>query len=71
MSEKTLSRRFSSSTGINFNEWKSRRKILLAISLLQEGKTVKYVSASLGYNDPSAFIAMFKKRMGIPPGQLV
>lgn len=71
LSERTLSRRFFSSTGINFNEWKLRRKVLLSITLLQEGKTVKYVSATLGYNDPSAFIAMFKKRMGISPGQLV
>ncbi|HCR1107305.1 TPA: helix-turn-helix domain-containing protein [Klebsiella aerogenes] len=71
LSERTLSRRFLSSTGINFNEWKLRRKVLLAISLLQEGKSVKYVSSCLGYHDPSAFIAMFRLRMGITPGQLV
>lgn len=70
LSERTLSRRFLLSTGINFNEWSIRRKVLLAISLLQEGKSVKYVSSSLGYHDPSAFIAMFRKRMGISPRQL-
>lgn len=70
LSERTLSRRFLYSTGINYNEWNLRRKVLLAIRLLQEGKTVKYVSTTLGYNDPSAFIAMFKKRMAVSPGQI-
>lgn len=67
LSERALSRRFTQATGISFNEWKSRKKIIMALRLLQEGRSVKYVSAQLDYHDPSAFIAMFRHRMGMTP----
>ncbi|MCH6039110.1 AraC family transcriptional regulator [Salmonella enterica] len=34
---------------------------------MQEGKAVKYVASTLGYNDPSAFIAMFRRQTGQSP----
>lgn len=67
LSERTLSRRFLAATGISFNEWKLRSKTLMAMTLLQEGKAVKYVASTLGYNDPSAFIAMFRRQTGQSP----
>ncbi|MEX5715716.1 helix-turn-helix domain-containing protein [Serratia ureilytica] len=30
-------------------------------------KAVKYVASTLGYNDPSAFIAMFRRQTGQSP----
>lgn len=39
----------------------------MAMTLLQEGKAVKYVASTLGYNDPSAFIAMFRRQTGQSP----
>ncbi|WP_193160112.1 AraC family transcriptional regulator [Serratia ureilytica] len=67
LSERTLSRRFLAATGISFNEWKLRSKTLTAMTLLQEGRAVKYVASTLGYNDPSAFIAMFRRQTGQSP----
>ncbi|MBD8215930.1 helix-turn-helix domain-containing protein [Erwinia persicina] len=71
LSERALSRRFSQATGIAFNEWKLRKKVILALRLLQEGRSVKYVSAQLDYNYPSAFIAMFRHRMGVTPADFI
>ncbi|MBH3136316.1 helix-turn-helix transcriptional regulator [Serratia marcescens] len=67
LSERTLSRRFLDATGISFNEWKLRSKTLMAMTLLQEGRAVKYVASTLGYHDPSAFIAMFRRQTGQSP----
>ena len=40
-----------------------------AIRLLAEGNKVTSVALEAGYNSPSAFIAMFKKALGMTPAQ--
>lgn len=69
MTERTLSRRFKKQMGITYHEWRIRLKLVAALSLLKEGKSVKYVAHELGYNNPSAFIAMFHQQMGVRPTQ--
>lgn len=71
LSERSLSRRFVNSVGISFNEWRGRKKMLMAVTLLHAGNSVKAISYALGYSNPSAFIAMFKKRIGRAPAEFI
>jgi AraC-like DNA-binding protein len=67
VTERTLSRRWQGSTGLTFNEWRQRLKLVKSLALLEAGYQVQYVSKALGYNDPSAFIAMFRRLTGSSP----
>ncbi len=68
-SERTLRRLFIKQTGMTFQQW--RRQLLLheAVDRLGRGESVMKVALELGYRSPSAFVAMFKKALGKPPGQ--
>lgn len=67
--ERTLSRRFQERLGMSFNDWRQRLKVLAALSLLEEGRSVQEISRTLGYGNPSAFIAMFRRLMGASPAR--
>lgn len=68
-SERTLRRLFMRETGMTFQQW--RRQLLLheAVDRLGRGESVINVALELGYRSPSAFVAMFRKTLGKPPGQ--
>lgn len=68
--ERTLSRRFHGQLGVPFNEWRQRLKLVASLSLMEDGKSVKSIAALLGYNSPSAFIAMFRRQTGTSPTHL-
>ena len=68
--ERTLSRRFHSSLGISFNEWRQRLKLVASLSMLENDKPVQEIADDLGYGSPSAFIAMFKRQTGVSPKHL-
>ncbi|NGM48438.1 AraC family transcriptional regulator [Caulobacter sp. 602-2] len=67
VTERTLSRRWREATGITFNEWRQRQKLVVGLSLLKSGLQVQQVAIRLGYNDASAFIAMFRRLTGYSP----
>lgn len=66
-SARTLARRFLAETGMTFGAWRRRRVLLAALERLSEGQPVTTVALDLGYDSPSAFIAMFRKTLGAPP----
>jgi AraC-like DNA-binding protein len=68
---RTLARRFSSETGFSFTEWRQRARALRSIELLAEGLAVTTIAIDLGYKNVSAFIAMFRRTMGVTPGRYV
>ena len=69
MSRRTFTRTFLSETGSSFGAW--RRALLLekSLQLLGEGLTVNETADKLGYSEPSAFVAAFRRRFGVTPGQ--
>ncbi len=69
MTSRTLSRLFSRETGMSFRQWKQQIRILEALRQLGQNIAVTTVAFNLGYDSPSAFIAMFKKALGKTPGQ--
>jgi AraC-like DNA-binding protein len=68
-SERTLGRLFIKTLGMSFGAWRRRLRLLEAIDRLGNGATVTEVSYELGYSSPSAFIAMFRENLGIPPAR--
>ena len=66
-SRRTLERIFRIETSMSLGQWIRRRKLLDAMRRLAAGETVDAVSAELGYNSASAFIAMFRRELGQTP----
>lgn len=66
-SARTLARRFVAETGLGFSAWRQKLRLLIAIERLGAGQPVTTVALDLGYDSPSAFIAMFKRRLGVTP----
>ncbi|WP_230492172.1 MULTISPECIES: helix-turn-helix domain-containing protein [unclassified Janthinobacterium] len=69
MSPRTLARRFIAETGFTPSAWRQRARILRALELLAAGQPVTTIALDLGYDNVSAFIAMFKRVMGVTPGR--
>jgi AraC-like DNA-binding protein/quercetin dioxygenase-like cupin family protein len=67
--DRTLARLFRSETGMSFRQWRQQMRILESLRRLGREEQVSMVALDLGYNSPSAFIAMFKKALGKTPGQ--
>jgi len=67
ISERTLSRRFVLETGFTYTAWRQRARLMRALELLAEGEAVTTVALDLGYDSVSAFIALFKRTLGVTP----
>jgi len=70
MSRRSFIRHFRIESGMSFAEWRRRLRLLTARQLLADGAAVTDVAFSIGYNSPSAFIAMMRRELGATPGQL-
>lgn len=69
LSARTLSRLFVLETGLSFTAWRQRARLLKAMELLAAGRPVTAVALDLGYDNTSAFIALFRRAYGCTPGQ--
>jgi AraC-like DNA-binding protein len=69
VSARTLARRFVSETGFTFSQWRQRARLLRALELLAAGEAVTTIALELGYDNVSAFIAMFRRSFGVTPGR--
>lgn len=68
-STRTLARLFRSETGLGFAHWRQEARLLRALERLAAGEQVTTVALDLGYDGPSAFITMFRSRLGTTPGR--
>ncbi len=50
-----------------FSEWRQQRRIHHAIELLSTGLSITAIALEVGYENTSAFIAMFKRCLGQSP----
>ncbi|MCW2256447.1 AraC-like DNA-binding protein [Providencia alcalifaciens] len=66
---RSMTRRFMIETGFTFTEWRQRIRLLKALEKLALGQSVTTISLELGYDNISAFIALFKRTFGITPGR--
>lgn len=68
-SKRTLVRLFPGQTGMTFSEWRQQRRLSYALELLMTGESVTSVALETGYDNASAFIAMFRRCLGTTPMQ--
>lgn len=68
-SPRTLERHFKAETGVSLRTFRRQAKLFRAVELLAADHSVNEVSDRLGFEAPSAFIAMFKSAFGVTPGQ--
>jgi AraC-like DNA-binding protein len=66
---RTVSRRFVAETGFSFSVWRQRARLMRALELIAAGEPVTSVALELGYENASAFIALFKRTFGTTPGK--
>ncbi len=50
-----------------FSEWRQQRRLHRAIELLTTGQSITSIALDVGYENTSAFIAMFKRCLGSTP----
>ncbi len=70
-SERTLQRLFVAETGTTFGRWRTRLRLQQGLIWLGRGHTVTTAAVRSGYDQPSAFIAAFKRSFGTTPGRFV
>jgi AraC-like DNA-binding protein len=68
-SVRTLARLFRRETGLSFAAWRQQLRLLRALERLASGDPVTTVALDLGYGGPSAFVAMFRRALGVSPGR--
>ncbi|RED51399.1 AraC family transcriptional regulator [Aestuariispira insulae] len=66
-SSRTLARLFTKELGVTFRQWRQQCRLMASMERLALGEPVTNVALDLGYDSPSAFIAMFKRTLGKPP----
>jgi len=69
VSTRTFERRFRAETGLTLRAWRRQAKLLKALEMLANHQPVTLVSEQLGYDTPSAFIAVFRSAFGTSPGR--
>ncbi|CDG22022.1 conserved protein of unknown function [Xenorhabdus poinarii G6] len=70
-SEKTITRLFQRETGMNYQQWRQQWRLVKAVELLVQNKTLSYVAQELGFSNDSAFVTFFRKAMGRPPREYI
>ncbi len=66
---RTLQRRFPAETGLTLEAWRQKARLIAAVARLSQGAPVAVAAADCGYESPSAFIAAFKRQLGVTPGR--
>ena len=67
MSRRSFTRHFKHEVGLSFALWKRAVIVHEAIARLADGISVSDIAYEIGYENVSAFIAMFKASCGSPP----
>lgn len=67
-SARTLARLFLAETGAPFGQWRAHLRLCAALSHLAVGVPVGDVAGRVGYASASAFVAAFRRLLGVSPG---
>jgi AraC-like DNA-binding protein len=69
-SKRTIERLFKAETGVSFQQWRQRLRVIHSLRLLASGESVTAVALEAGYASTSAFIAMFRRELGTTPRRI-
>ena len=68
-SPRTVARLFREQLGTSFGPWRQQVLLARALTLAARGRPMGLIAADLGYASASAFTAMVRRSVGVPPGQ--
>ncbi|MDG2537598.1 helix-turn-helix transcriptional regulator [Dyella jiangningensis] len=69
MSRRHFTRTFREETGMSFTAWRQQACLLTALTRLGNGDAITQVAMDLGYGNPSAFTAAFRRVLGVAPSR--
>lgn len=69
MSRRHFTRTFREETGMSFTAWRQQACLLSALTRLSNGEAITQVAVDLGYGNPSAFTAAFRRVLGMAPSR--
>lgn len=69
LSRRTLERRFQEQVGVTLGKWVQLARLIQAVRLLGQSRSVTDVALDVGYESVSAFIAAFKRQFGVTPSR--
>jgi len=64
---RTMQRIFRREVGSDFEFWRRQVRLMKAVELLVSGSTVKEAAFAVGYQQPTAFVSMFRSILGATP----
>ena len=64
---RTTQRLFKKEAGIDFESWRRQARLMKAVELLLSGNSVKQTAFEVGYQQPSAFVELFRRVFGATP----
>lgn len=67
MSRRTFTRAFRRETGLSFVAWRQQACVMAALPRLAARDPVTTIALDLGYENPAAFTAMFRRTLGTSP----
>ncbi|MGV9332210.1 AraC family transcriptional regulator [Nocardia sp. NPDC003726] len=68
-SPRTLARLFVAETGLGFGQWRTQIRLAASLPLLAAGMPIARIAGRVGYATPSAYVAAFRRAVGVPPGR--
>ncbi|WP_218025280.1 AraC family transcriptional regulator [Nocardia jejuensis] len=69
VSPRTLARAFQAETGITFGQWRTQVRLAASLPLLATGLPLAGIATRIGYTTPSAYVAAFRREVGVSPGR--
>jgi AraC-like DNA-binding protein/quercetin dioxygenase-like cupin family protein len=67
VSVRTMERIFRKEIGSSLESWRRQVRLTRAVELLVSGRSIKEVALHIGYQQPSAFVEMFRRTFGTTP----
>ncbi|MFG1794745.1 AraC family transcriptional regulator [Nocardia sp. NPDC049149] len=68
-SPRTLARLFVDETGVTFGHWRTQIRLAASLPLLAAGLPIARIAGRVGYATPSAYVAAFRRAVGVSPGK--
>ena len=67
VSVRTVQRVFRAEVGVDFDAWRRQVRLMGAIALLSQGRSVKQAAYAMGYKQPGGFIGAFRRTFAETP----
>lgn len=69
LSPRTLTRHFRDETTLSFAQWRQQARLADGLRRLSDGHSISDIAYELGFSSPSAFVTVFRRHFGCPPGR--